>query len=920
MIACQNQGNHILIHSLNINGIKKKIKKVKDFIEINNIDILLLQEVHVCDVNLVQEFFKDHNLHIEINKTINQHNNYNGTAIVINKKIQIKYKMEFSTLEENRVQKLTLSDEENIDLVLYNVYFRTGNGTYVTKQRCKTIELIERDLNKISLSNIFIGGDFNFIMDKLDTNGEFDGKELDIERWSDFEESCNIHDSFRKIDKKSVIFTKVTRSRFARRIDRFYGNQKVLNYSHLPVGFSDHIFSPGILLNQSGCIKWGPGTWKINNTLFNENNLKTVDNMWKNFKLYDNGNGTDCLMSWDKMKQRVKKFYIIKGIQHSKELKVNRSRKEKEIQDMVNNLNPDQLESSERYRQLKVEILEYEKIKYQQFRLHNRLTDIENEKELPEKSFFAKCRENSKTSVLTTIKANDDDGTLLSEPNKIVNAIHQFYTNLWSNKSHISEESQDQYLDNIEVNQPELEDDDGTINPLIVMKELDDGLKSQYKVGKSPGTDGFTYEFYLKHWSIVKDDMLKVLNKSYEQGTLPQSMYESNVKLIPKKGDLTDIKNWRPVSLLNCDYKILSRILYEKIVNFLNLRTNMEQKAIFPGRNIFNIHLNTQSLISYIREKKLEAVILKIDLEKAFDNVNHSFMFKMLNKLHLPPSMIKWIKILYKNPSCQILINGALTPIINILNGIRQGCPLSMLLFGIVLEALIQKIKKNNSINGITFGRSINLKLQACADDVTFYVSDKRSIDAIMQEVRIFGLYSGQRLNERKLEMIAHGPNVCNDLLISSGYREYLKTKINILGIIYSFESDHIEANMIKTLKKAERIIDFNKDRNLSLYGKIQILKTQVIPLFFMKMQCLSLKKYIKRIENMIYKFLWFQYKSELVDRNQLICDFADGGLNMVDFNSRYKAAVIFKLKEIAKATNKSEFWIKYAYYNIGST
>ena len=167
---------------------------------------------------------------------------------------------------------------------------------------------------------------------------------------------------------------------------------------------------------------------------------------------------------------------------------------------------------------------------------------------------------------------------------------------------------------------------------------------------------------------------------------------------------------------------------------------------------------------------------------------------------------------------------------------------------------------------------------------------------------------------------MAHGSAVYNDMMSSVSYKNYMKRKINILGIIYSFESLCIEENMIKTLKKAEKIIAFNKDRNLSLYGRVQVLKTKVIPLFFMKMQCLPMKNYIKRIENMLFKFVWNQYGEELVERNQIICEYTDGGLNMVDFASRYKAAVTFKLKEIANATNKSEFWIKFAYYNIGST
>ena len=147
------------------------------------------------------------------------------------------------------------------------------------------------------------------------------------------------------------------------------------------------------------------------------------------------------------------------------------------------------------------------------------------------------------------------------------------------------------------------------------MSELDNARKLQSKPGRSPGLDGLTYEWYDKHWHIIKYDYLEVLNKSYELNELPNSMYDAIAKLIPKKGNLLDLENWRAISLLNIHYKILSRVLYEKVVGFLNDQTSKIQKGIFPGRNIYNIQLNSQSLIDYVKENNLEAAILKIDLE-----------------------------------------------------------------------------------------------------------------------------------------------------------------------------------------------------------------------------------------------------------------------------------------------------------------
>lgn len=192
-----------------------------------------------------------------------------------------------------------------------------------------------------------------------------------------------------------------------------------------------------------------------------------------------------------------------------------------------------------------------------------------------------------------------------------------------------------------------------------------------------------------------------------------------------------------------------------------------------------------------------------------------------------------------------------------------------MLLFGIILEALIQKVQNDDSINGINFGKFTHLKLQACADDVTFYVKDKKSIDAIMAKVRIFGLYSGQRLNNKKLEIIAYGTQIQREIKAST-YANKLKSKLTILGVVYSFDEVHLYENLVKVLKKSEKIIDINNDRNISVYGKIQILKTQIIPLFFMKMQCLDIAPYLKQIKSMIFKFYWNSFKTELIEKKEL--------------------------------------------------
>ena len=359
--------NTILVHSLNVNGLTRKLNKVKDFIKLHKIDILLLQEVHKCDEQLVERFFEEHNLLIKINKIINQHNNFNGTAIVFNKSITLNYDVQIQILEDNRLQKAVLSNSEHGNILLYNTYFRTGSGSYVIKQRCKTIDLIEKDLKTLSYCNVFIGGDFNFVTNILDSNCDIDENSLDVNRWLHFVNSFNFFDSFRELYGNDRVYTKITNGRITRRIDRIYSNSKVLDYTHIPIPhtFSDHCFSPGVMFHGSKFVKWGPGSWKVNSTLFTTNNIKTVNHMWSTFRAFD-GND-NILVWWDSMKYRLKKFYSIKGMIESKRKRLNLNKKEKEIQEMVNYLNPEQLDNSERYRQLNKRSWNMKSLKFNNF-------------------------------------------------------------------------------------------------------------------------------------------------------------------------------------------------------------------------------------------------------------------------------------------------------------------------------------------------------------------------------------------------------------------------------------------------------------------------------------------------------------------------------------------------------------------------
>ena len=146
-----------------------------------------------------------------------------------------------------------------------------------------------------------------------------------------------------------------------------------------------------------------------------------------------------------------------------------------------------------------------------------------------------------------------------------------------------------------------------------------------------------------------------------------------------------------------------------------------------------------------------------------------------------------------------------------------------------------------------------------------------------------------------------------------------IKDKITMLGIVYSF-SKQTKENWIVLQNKIENVINQQLGNHLTLYGKIQVINTLIIPLCLHKIYALVPDlKFINSINNMLFKFLWDRHRGELVNRNIVICDYKDGGIKMIHFLSKCVAASLYKLKIIANSINKTEFWIQWAVYNIGS-
>ena len=197
---------------------------------------------------------------------------------------------------------------------------------------------------------------------------------------------------------------------------------------------------------------------------------------------------------------------------------------------------------------------------------------------------------------------------------------------------------------------------------------------TELSLGKTPGPDGLPVEFYRTMWSFIKDDYVTMVEQLYQTQNLSYIQRNGTIRLTFKKEDRYNLKNYRPVSLINVDVKI-TKALAKRIGKVLPGIIYKNQISIH-GRNIsYNIH-NLIDIIKYANTKNIQAAILVLDQEKAFYRINHGFLINTLNYFNFGKYFTNWVKIMLKDITRQIKINGFLSEEIIIERRSTQGDPL----------------------------------------------------------------------------------------------------------------------------------------------------------------------------------------------------------------------------------------------------
>lgn len=490
---------------------------------------------------------------------------------------------------------------------------------------------------------------------------------------------------------------------------------------------------------------------------------------------------------------------------------------------------------------------------------------------------------NSTPSKLLSLRSNE---RITSNTSELKSIIYNHFKNIFNKKPN-SDTNDNFILRHIKT---KLNDEDcASLSKPIELNELKNAIFDASNKS-SPGPDGLNYDFYKTFFEILKTDMLNVFNSYLILNEYPPGTFSAGIiSLIPKKGDIHDLNNRRPISMLNTDYKILTKIFWNRLQPLMNKLIGPGQSAcVSESSCINNLRTLRNVLIKSKLTKHFKSLLLSIDLEKAFDGVDHEFLWKVLEQFGFPRIFIECLKRLYKNATSTVLFNGFFTYPIKIESSVRQGCPLSMALFCLYIEPLIRMLYE--SIKGCLIGDCF-VKVIAYADDVSLLIRNDHEFDKALELINYFSIYAKIKINTVKSQFMRL--NNC-----SSGPHQIKEVdNLKILGVTFHYNFDSTVTgnynNLITNLKHA---ISLHHRRILNIYQKAFILNTYVLSkLWYIAQIFPPNNKHIAEIRKICFKFLWQGYFYS-VAKIELYLPIYKGGLGLEDVESKTKSLFIKNL------------------------
>jgi hypothetical protein len=487
-------------------------------------------------------------------------------------------------------------------------------------------------------------------------------------------------------------------------------------------------------------------------------------------------------------------------------------------------------------------------------------------------------------------KLDDSQGNTLLTHQEIMHELTDFYKDL------LSEPNVDRTsaIEWVTQNIPTIitqEQNEALMTP-ITQAEVDQAIQ-ELPIGKAPGPDGFTTDFFHSCWPMLREEVWQLVEESRSSGKVLPALNATFLTLIPKEERVTNPKNFRPIALCNVIYKIISKVIALRLKPILPFIISKEQSGYVEGRKIMDNVILVHEIIHSLKSTRTPGMLLKLDLSKSFDKLSWQYMKALLSAFGFNKDWISWIMNLISSTFFSILVNGVPSQPFSPSRGIRQGDPLSPFLFVIMVEGLGCYIKasiQNGSLQGLPLhGLQPTASHSQFVDDTllmnTPTMQEAIKLSSILSD---FSEASDTTFNLAKSQLFFFNTPVA----IQQHLSQLLNTLVctlpsRYLGLPLSDSAARNISWDSLLLSITNRLSNWTF-RSLNLPARLVLLKSvlQAIPTYLFSALAAP-QSVIKKIRNLQRNFLWHGHnpnkKWALVSWDKVCKPKSSGGLGLRD-------------------------------------
>ena len=906
--------------------------------------ILAIQEAHLTD-ELAENVSRAFETKLALyHSPLPETRNAAGVAIVINKKILNADNVTCEEIIPGRAILATLTWHAGTQIKILNIY--APNDVRANENFWE--KLNEKTASNPNLKPDIMLGDFNLVEDSLDRLPCHTDDANAVAALGELKSNLNLTDGWRNTHPDQREYTHQHAPNASQgRIDRIYITHDLLRpakdwkIDSPPIETDHWIASVKISTTDAPLI--GKGRWQIPTYLLeneeimeeiNEKGKKTLNNIVATrYRRTDTINPQTIFANF---KTEIREMCRT----HAKKIHPTITNKIEKLKKRLNEVNNNQLipEDDKMLESIvvKTEILELERILYESNRVYAKTKHHVHAETICRDWIRTNRAKKPRDTIFSLYNPLDPETPPTCDSQEMARIAKEYHENLQKNDRDPTATPDRTKIDTILENITAPKHKNELAQYLKwgnVHRALNDSAND-----KAAGLDGIPMELWkvmsskfdafseakVNPYCDIVQILVKVFNDIEEHGISPTTNFnEGWMCPIYKKGERNNIANYRPITVLNTDYKTMTKALANKLAEAAPSLIHRDQAGFIKGRNIYDQVKLAKLIIDYGKIKKQNGAIVALDQEKAYDKILHPYLWEVLEKFDIPQHFIKTIKHLYKDASTSVLINGILSDPFIVNRGVRQGDGLSCLIFDIGIEPLAAAIR-NSQIRGIKIENAPeNIKCKLFADDTMVYLHESDDFETLENHaLKPWCEVSGAVFNTAKTEIIPIGSNEYRAGLISTRKlnpeSEPLQANIKIapegqpVRVLGAWIGNNVDQatpwtptieKIAANLKRWEASHPTTEGRRLItqmiIGGMTQYLaKVQGIP-----------ETALKTLEKLIRNFSWNGESRPTVALAQMSKDTKNGGKKVRDISARNEAIQLTWVQAYLKMDDERPTW-----------